>query len=344
MPSLVRCHRSGRRPLRSSAAPTTFHERLGRFPAPAHQQLKRVVEGSRVRSLWPDHAAQLRLELGFTSSHPGSVTGDGVDLAVVGQHPEGLRKAPVGHRVRRIALVEDRKPALASRVAQVEVEVSQPRAGHQALVDDGPARAGGQIHAHARLRRSLLRQASRQVQPVLPLVGVEVGAGDQAVPDVGHRGLGPLSQALDIHRHRAPREQPQAGAGNRFGDDRPGLLVPLEQDRQGEVVSDQAVRHLDQEARAVTALAVRVEAAAMGEAGQGLDAQGHGFVAQLGRGHEPHPARGPAVGHLPRPGMARLRLKGPPQIHAPCSEFAGPNVGGTEMQATVNRRFELVRC
>ena len=71
------------------------------------------------------------------------------------------------------------------------------------------------------------------------------------------------------------------------------------------MVAHQAAGDLDQEAGAVTALAVGVEAAAMGEPGQGPHAQGDRFMAELGRGDKAHAAGCPASGHVPRPGAAR---------------------------------------
>src|SRR5439155_885388 len=110
----------------------------------------------------PDGAAEIGLELCLTRSHPRTVAGDGVDLAVVREHPERLRETPVRHRVGRVALVEDRELALARLVPQVEVEVGEPRARHQPLVDDGLAGAGRDVHTHA------LALAGPSPSPLLP--------------------------------------------------------------------------------------------------------------------------------------------------------------------------------
>src|SRR5205814_1551397 len=83
----------------------------------------------------------------------------------------------VRHRVRRVALVEDGQLALARGILQVEVEVGQPGAGHQALVDDGATRARWDVHPDAFAGRTKLGPASRQIKASFPFVGVEARAG-----------------------------------------------------------------------------------------------------------------------------------------------------------------------
>ena len=65
------------------------------------------------------------------------------------------------------------------------------------------------------------------------------------------------------------------------------------------------MRDLDQQAGAVTALAVGVEPAPVGKPRERLDAERDRFVARLGRGHETHAACGPVAGEVPRPRQAR---------------------------------------
>jgi hypothetical protein len=79
--------------------------------------------------------------------------------------------------------------------------------------------------------------------------------------------------------------------------------VPVEKN-DDRVPPEQAVRNLDEKARAVAALAVGVQSAAMREPRQGLDPELDRLVAQLGRRHEAHAAGGTGLGELPRPGKA----------------------------------------
>src|SRR5206468_2082620 len=80
------------------------------------------------------------------------------------------------------------------------------------------------------------------------------------------------------------------------------------------------------QARAVAALAVGVEAAPVGEARERPHPELDRLVAELGRGDKTHAASGSAGGQLPPPGTAR-----------------GIHSGGTDLQATGNRRIGLVR-
>ena len=75
-------------------------------------------------------------------------------------------------------------------------------------------------------------------------------------------------------------------------------------DGHRDVAAEQALRHLDQQAGAVSALAVGVEAAAMGEPGEGLRAERDRLVAQLRGGDKAHAAGCPVRGEVPRPGKA----------------------------------------
>ena len=192
--------------------------------------------------------------------------------------------------------MENREPALAVRVAQVQVEVGEAGARHQALVDDSPARARRQVHRHAFFLRSRLCAPAREIQAALPLVRIEIGFGDEAVPDGRPGAECALAQASRVDGDRTPGDQLKSSARHCVGDDPARPLVPLEQDGHRDLAAEQAVRHLDQEAGAISALAVGVEAAAMGEAGEGLSAERYGFVAEVGGGHKAHSTGCPVRG------------------------------------------------
>ena len=172
-----------------------------------HQQFERVVERRRVRTFRPDDAAKLRLQLRFAGAHPGAIAGNGIDLAVVGEEAKRLRQPPVGHGVGRVALVKYSQAALTRLVAQIQIEVGKPRPGHQALVDDGVARARRQVHPHACLGALSLCSAACEVQAVLQVVRVEAGAVHEPLPDAGHGLLGALAEAVRVHRDGPPVDQ-----------------------------------------------------------------------------------------------------------------------------------------
>ena len=122
-------------------------QRLGQVPAGGGQELEALVERQRIgpvrREQWAglDQLGRDLLRAAVPGAPPNllPVAADGVDLAVVGDGPEGLGEPPHGMRVRRVALVEERV-ADHERFGQVGVQLGEPRPRDEALVDDGPAR------------------------------------------------------------------------------------------------------------------------------------------------------------------------------------------------------------
>ena len=122
-------------------------ERLREVPAGGREELEPLVERQRIGAVRREQRAGLD-QLGrdpLRAAVPGAppdllpVAADGVDLAVVGDRPEGLGEAPHGMRVRRVALVEERV-ADHERFGQVGVQLGEPGARDETLVDHGPAR------------------------------------------------------------------------------------------------------------------------------------------------------------------------------------------------------------
>jgi hypothetical protein len=283
------------------------HQRLGGVEAAPDEQLEDVVQAGGVRPLGPDHRAQLVGQLGLAGAHPRPVAGHRVDLAVVGEHPERLGEAPVGQRVRRVALVEDGELALRPLVLEVEVEVGQVRPGGQSLVDDRPAGAGGDVHPDALGLGSPLGQAPGGVQPVLPLVLRQVRALDHAVPDRRHALAGARAQTVRVQGWAPPVRDAHAVLGQGGGELAARALVPLEEDGDRGPGPEDLARDLDHQPRAVAAPAVGVEAAAVAEAGESSDTELDDSVARggAGRRHEAHATGGTVLRQLPRPRGAR---------------------------------------
>src|SRR5260370_31380154 len=140
---------------------------------------------------------------------------------------------------------------------------------------------------------------------MLPLIGVEVRPGDEAVPDRWLRSARPLAEAFRIDGDLAPFDQPQPARRDRLRDDVQRPWIPLKKRRDGQLASEKAVRDLDQEPGAVTALTVRVEPAAVRQPGERLHAQSPRLVGELRGGDKAPAAGGPARGQSPRPGKAR---------------------------------------
>ncbi len=107
------------------------HQGVGERPAGHDQQLHDVVEGGGVGPALLDDgqqvadvaAQQLRFQLGVAGPHPVAIALQGVDLAVVGQHPVGVGQLPAREGVGREAGVDQGQGGLEPLVDQVGVEV-----------------------------------------------------------------------------------------------------------------------------------------------------------------------------------------------------------------------------
>ena len=183
----------------------------GRREAPAGRrgELERLVEGQRIRAVRRQQRTGLDQAPGRRAGRPGRVGGppadllavgpDRVDLAVVGDRPERLGEPPVGPGVRGVALVEDRvtddRPG-----GQVGIQLGQPLAGHQALVDDRAA------------RRRRHRERG-QVRPGGPGGGLHPAPGEhqpKLEARIGQAGR-PLDERLDEARSAGPGLPPEGG-------------------------------------------------------------------------------------------------------------------------------------
>ena len=259
------------------------HEHRVGQAAPAQvQQLDDLVEVQGVgaaRRVDREEPAQppgqvLGGEFGLAGGHPVAVAADGVDLAVVGDHPERVGERPGRERVGGEARVHEGDGALEARVGQLGVELRHLRGREHALVDDG---AGGEADdrgavevAFAQFALGLL--ADGEGEPVeLDARGEAVLGGEEDLRDarLGRQRGG--SQSGGVGGHVAPAEHAAAfgdgvllddgaGAGGRVvrfgGEDQAGGVVAGA--GQGEVdrVAVEGVRDLEHDARAVARVGV----------------------------------------------------------------------------------------
>jgi hypothetical protein len=174
--------------------------------AAAHQQLEGLVERGGVRAALGEGGPHLRGQLRLARPDPGAVGGQRVDLAVVGEHAEGLGELPARERVGREALVEDGDRRLEERVAQVGIEVVQLAAHAERLVDHGPRGQRADVALPAAAHVAL----ARQIEPVLEVRGVAAGRRQhQHLPDLRQRGASGGAERLPLDRHLPPAEHPQ---------------------------------------------------------------------------------------------------------------------------------------
>ena len=280
------------------------HHRVRERIAAAHQELERIVEAGGVGlalvgdrpQLGDVGPEQLGIDARLPRRHPVDVAAQGVDFAVVGDHPVGMGEPPGREGVGGETLMDQRQRRLEARVGEVLVVARQLLNQHHALVDDGAAR-----HRHgiilgdsvAAERVDAVRDHLAQDEQ-LALEGLFVGDG--GAPADEHLALRRLDR-LDalaevgiVDRDVAPADQVAGFGGDRFGDDRLGALARLGVARheeladgvvsgrgQGEAelgafLGEEAVGDLRQHAAAVAERRVGAGRAAMVEIDQDLQA------------------------------------------------------------------------
>ena len=191
------------------------HEHRVRKGAAAEvQQLEHLVERGGVRGRRAaDREEPLEVagddvgdQLALTRPHPVAVALDGVDLAVVGDHPVGVGQRPGGEGVRGEARVHQGQLAGEAPVREVGEEGLELAGGEHALVDHGAR--GQRREVDLGLPLGALAQAEREA--------VEADAHHPAgrrrheeLAEARHTVLGHLTHDLGFDRDLAPAEDPQ---------------------------------------------------------------------------------------------------------------------------------------
>jgi len=170
-------------------------------PAGQHQELERVVEAGRVAAPLADHRLDFFQvgtvdgmgEHALAGVHPVDVAADGVDLAVVGEIPEGMGQVPGGEGVGAVPLVDEGQAAREPLVGQVGEILGHLIGQQQPLVDERLARQRADIDIR------LLRKAERPQLDPEPLaeheqLPLEVLAGHLFA--AAHEGL--ADERLDV--------------------------------------------------------------------------------------------------------------------------------------------------
>ena len=260
--------------------------------------------------------------------HPVDVAVDGVDLAVMGEHAKGLREAPGGEGISRVALVIDREAADEACIQQIRVEFRQRGRQEHALVDERTCRERAQVQFRDLGRdRLLLDPAADHEQVALHRRAVALlGVPQQDLLDLGPRGVRLLADALDVDRHLAPAID-QVATGEDFGlDDLAAALLRAEiglgqeghahRDTAGlkfvaaalHRIGEEILRDLDMDAGTIAGLAIGIDSAAVPDGLERIDARLHHLAPRLAveRGDEAH-AAGIMLGHVD---MGVLRQRG----------------------------------
>ncbi len=272
----------------------------------AHQQLEHIVERGAVRTARLHH----RLDVGdmvveqfmgeprLVRLHPVEIAAQRVDLAVVGQHAEGLGQAPGREGVGRIALVIDGEGRGESVVQQVGIEHRDLLGQEHALVDHRAAGQRADVEIADMLGQHLgLDAPADDIEVGLEAALVEaLGVGHHDLLDLGAGGVGLLADHRDVHRHLAPAIDGVAeGQDLAFHDRAAALLggqIRLGQEAHADgqapghrfaalaadMVAEEILRDFDMDAGAVAGFPIRVDRAAVIDDLQGLDA-GHNHLA-----------------------------------------------------------------
>jgi hypothetical protein len=297
----------------------------GQRPARHHQELEHVVEDRRVAAAL-DHDRHDLLEVvaeqrgvaeRLARPHPVDIAPEGVDLAVVGDEPIGVRERPRGERVRGEPLVHERQRRLHQGIGDVGEHALDLVGREHALVDEGVRGDARQVEVLPLADRAV---PDRVLHPLaddveLALEGGPIGdagpAGDEHLlarrlhrprggPD--RRGVGgdrpPAERHLALLGHGPLQEGPALGALR---------LVAGQEDQAGPVVTgggqgkaeptalalEEPVRHLDEDAGSVAGVRLAAAGPAMQEVLQHREGLAHDRVglAALDVHHEADPAR-----------------------------------------------------
>ena len=226
-------------------------------------------------------------ELGATGLGPVAVASDGIDLAVVGEEAEWLGQRPFRQGIGGEALVEHADCGLQALIAQVWIEGGEVRRHHQAFINDGLVGKAADVvvsvgsigHGRATTGREQLDRHVLVAQAI---------AGDEHLFDLRQALQGQAAEYAGVDGHFAPSDDLQAGGGDLavhvlasgFGFYRVlvekhhahgVLLGQFDRELLFGDSAQELVGLLNQQATAVTGLAVGVDPTAVGHAGQGLD-------------------------------------------------------------------------
>ena len=252
------------------------------------------------------------VEVWLAGADPGDVAAQRVDLAVVDDVAVGVRALPARRGVGRVAGVDEGERRLDGGVGEVRVEATHLRGDEHALVDDGARAHGAYVEDLVRKRRvrvgGALDGATADVELALEILasGDALGATEERLEDGGHARLRRVAQVMRVDRHAAPEHERHAafGAalledadrgldGSRVGDaiGLAGLVAVREEEHRHAVITlvgeqlalllrllaEEAVRNLEQHARAISGVALKALAAAVLE----VDEDREGVVESL---------------------------------------------------------------
>src|SRR5467141_461053 len=140
---------------------------------------------------------------------PAAVGDDGIDLTVVSDVAERLRKMPGRLRVGRIALVENGKGGGERRIAQVFVELGELPGREQAFIDDGLRGERADVTSRRQERFGAFSEEREA-----PLEARRCPGGmkrlDEKLPNFGHGFKSTAAQGIGVYRNATPADDTEA--------------------------------------------------------------------------------------------------------------------------------------
>ena len=225
------------------------------------------------------------------AGHPVLVAANGVDLAIMRQHPERLRQLPCRHGVGRITLVIDRKGRHKALVQQVREKGRDLLGKEHALVDDRTAGHRADVEIADQLGgHRLFDAAAHDIELSLGLFLVDVRRHrEHDLLDLGAGRHCLVAERLRVHRHLPPAidHMPdrqdflldnaaaaflrrQVGAWQEdHADSQPAAVIVVT--GAGDMLDKEVARDLDMDAGTVAGHAVGIDRAAVPDRLKRLD-------------------------------------------------------------------------
>ena len=158
----------------------------------------------------PSHfvAQNIRMHGFFPGLHPVMVAPDGVDFAIVQQHPLRMGLAPGREGVGGKAGMHQGHLRGIAHVLEIVVEGAQLADQHHALVHDGFAGQGADIG----IRILLFKHPAQNIEPPVKIRAGGDGSGtiQKALPDAGHGAAGSGAQLGRMAGHVPPAKNSQS--------------------------------------------------------------------------------------------------------------------------------------
>ena len=257
-------------------------------------------------------AEELRRHLELVVLHPVDVALQRIDLAIVGEHAEGLGEPPGRKGVGRVALMKYGERRDEALVLQIGIKIRELLGEEHALVDQRARRQRTDVEILDRgFPHALLDPPPAKIKPPLQRFHVEFVADvEHDLLDFGTGGVRFFADDRNVDRNLAPAIEIEAKAQDLgFDDGAAGFLRAVIGSRQEyladadgpalelaagalDMDAEEILRHLQMDAGSIARLAVRIDGAAVPHGLERFDGADDDFAARIAvdRRHQAHAA------------------------------------------------------